>query len=357
MNRLIRGIGSSCWVPRHRQTICLGARSRLYSHGDAVKSIDTSFQKVLHEYEGINTQNVRVLNVQRGEKATSVDIVGMLRSKNINDILSIYSKIDCKDLSNNTLGNDVEPRVWHGHLQSLPAYMGPFQMVFVHADAMEESEEKDILRQCSLITRPGGSVVIWSSCKVVCDEPLIEYATHNLCLELADTSPNVLVFSVPDNFALQGGIRCMEGEIVKGYGRGSKNLGVPTANLSPVDVQGDIAGLPSGVYFGWAKLKTSETQQESDGLVHKMVMNIGKRPTFIKDNSPDISIEVHVMHSFQQDFYGQRMKVLVVGYLRPEMKFDTIEILLNRIQTDIGVSRTQLDGEVWSRYAEDPFFD
>ena len=148
----------------------------------------------------------------------------------------------------------------------------------------------------------------------------------------------------------------MEGEIVTGYGRGSKKLGVPTANLLPADVQEGISGLPSGVYFGWARLMTSTTQPESDGSVHKMVMNIGKRPTFVKDNSPDISVEVHVMHSFKGDFYGQRMKVLVVGYLRPEMKFNNLQELLNRIQTDIGLSKSQLDGAVWSRYAEDPFF-
>lgn len=359
MNRLIRGIGSSCWVPRYRQTSSWGATFRLYSHSDAIKSINTSLQTLLNDNQNIDVQNVRVLNVQRGEQATAVDIVGMLRSRNVDDILSVHSDVDCNVLENskNTLGNVLEPRVWHGQLESLPAYMGPFQMIIVDADMIEESKKRDILRQCSMITRPGGSIIVWSGREVVLEDTLIEDAMDNLCLEMADSGSNVLVFRVPEHFALRGGIRYMEGEIVTGYGRGSKELGVPTANLLPADVQGEIVGLPAGVYFGWAQLMTSESQQESDGLVHKMVMNIGKRPTFVKDNSPDISIEVHVMHSFQQDFYGQRMKVLVVGYLRPEMKFDTIQELLNRIQTDIGVSRTQLDGEFWSRYAKDPFFD
>ena len=32
---------------------------------------------------------------------------------------------------------------------------------------------------------------------------------------------------------LQGGPRYMEGEVVVGFGRGSKKMGVPTANLNP----------------------------------------------------------------------------------------------------------------------------
>lgn len=48
----------------------------------------------------------------------------------------------------------------------------------------------------------------------------------------------------------------MEGKVIKGFGRGSKQLGIPTANL-PVDdsLTPWIADIESGVYFGWASLR------------------------------------------------------------------------------------------------------
>ena len=335
------------------------ATYRLCSHDEAIKSIETSLHTILDDYQDTDLRNVRVLNVQAANRVPSIDTVSMLQSKNVHDILSVHGDLD--RLSNqphrNTLGNDAVPRVWHGELASLPAYMGPFQMILVDIDAMEEGTLRDTLTRCSLITRPGGSVLVWSNNGIQFEKTLLEDAMHGLCFELVDFGTHVAKLRVPDHFALQGGIRYMQGKIVTGYGRGSKKLGVPTANILPADVEGEIAGLPSGVYFGWAKLITSDTQLEADGLVHKMVMNIGKRPTFVKDNSPDVSVEVHIMHSFPEDFYGKRIKVLVLGYLRPEMKFENISVLLNRIQTDIGLSKSQLDGDVWSKYAADPFFD
>ncbi|KAF3061403.1 Riboflavin kinase [Daldinia childiae] len=47
----------------------------------------------------------------------------------------------------------------------------------------------------------------------------------------------------------------MEGTVISGFGRGSKELGIPTANL-PVDSVATpwIASAKSGVYFGYAAL-------------------------------------------------------------------------------------------------------
>lgn len=61
----------------------------------------------------------------------------------------------------------------------------------------------------------------------------------------------------------------VKGTVVKGFGRGSKELGIPTANLDP-EALGDAAltALPPGVYFGWASVGDSPA-------AHKMVMSIG----------------------------------------------------------------------------------
>lgn len=62
------------------------------------------------------------------------------------------------------------------------------------------------------------------------------------------------------------------GKVVKGFGRGNKQLGIPTANYP----EENVASLPSqyvpGVYYGWAQI--------NNGNVYKMVMSIGNNPHF-----------------------------------------------------------------------------
>ncbi len=71
------------------------------------------------------------------------------------------------------------------------------------------------------------------------------------------------------------------GKVVHGFGRGSKQLGIPTANF-PTEV---VDNLPEeykeGVYYGWA--------QVDNGPVYKMVMSIGKNPYFNNEKRTIVS--------------------------------------------------------------------
>lgn len=100
-------------------------------------------------------------------------------------------------------------------------------------------------------------------------------------------------------------------ELTKGFVACACVLQVPTANLPPEPLVDAIESLPNGVYFGWAQLVGGAG---SDGDVHKMVMNIGQRPTC--EDGGGRTVEVHVLHSYGGDFYGERMKALAMGYLR-----------------------------------------
>ena len=74
------------------------------------------------------------------------------------------------------------------------------------------------------------------------------------------------VMEYPDRNVLETPLR-LAGEVVKGFGRGSKELGIPTANL-PVESLGDaLDDIPPGVYYGWASVGDHEPC--------KMVMSIG----------------------------------------------------------------------------------
>ena len=54
----------------------------------------------------------------------------------------------------------------------------------------------------------------------------------------------------------------IKGEVVRGIGRGSKSLGIPTANLPPAAWDQCTGGVPantSGIYAGWASVGDDPT--------------------------------------------------------------------------------------------------
>lgn len=56
---------------------------------------------------------------------------------------------------------------------------------------------------------------------------------------------------MPEGYTFGRAPIALEEEVVTGFGRGSKQMGVPTANLKPEDLfAGPLDGLPLGVYFG-----------------------------------------------------------------------------------------------------------
>lgn len=74
-----------------------------------------------------------------------------------------------------------------------------------------------------------------------------------------------------------------------------------------------------------------------------MGLNFTECPTPLCLAGEDISVEVHIMHSYKEDFYGRHLKVVALGYLRPEIRFKGLPALLARIKQDIAGARLQLD--------------
>lgn len=56
---------------------------------------------------------------------------------------------------------------------------------------------------------------------------------------------------VPEGYAHPAAPIRLAGSVTHGYGRGSRQLGVPTANLPPAPLREQLSALPDGVYFGW----------------------------------------------------------------------------------------------------------
>lgn len=110
----------------------------------------------------------------------------------------------------------------------------------------------------------------------------------------------------------------LTGLVVGGYQVGRK-MGFPTANLSVGDPDKLIPA--DGVYAVGATVA---------GQTYKGMLCIGHRPTL--DNGAK-SIEVNILH-FNSDIYGQSICLTFVEYLRPELKFDSVDELIVQMRKD-----------------------
>lgn len=111
----------------------------------------------------------------------------------------------------------------------------------------------------------------------------------------------------------------MEGIVVDGYKVGRK-IGFPTANLQLVYTHKLIPA--EGVYAVYAQIENKRW---------KGMLNIGHRPTL--NNGSDLSIEVHILN-FNEDIYRKNIRIEFVHFLRPEMKFHSVDELIMQMQKD-----------------------
>lgn len=138
-----------------------------------------------------------------------------------------------------------------------------------------------------------------------------------------------------------------KGTIVKGFGRGSKELGIPTANMNEDAVNSLPENFQPGVYYGWAQIS-------DDSTVYKMVMSIGWNP-FYKNSKK--SMEVHIIHEFGRDLYDLTLKICVLGYIRPELDFNSLDELIAEIKNDISTSKDNLETQEALQYISNDFFN
>ena len=117
----------------------------------------------------------------------------------------------------------------------------------------------------------------------------------------------------------------IEGVVQNGDARG-RELGYPTANL----VLGDYQRPKYGIYAVRATL--------DDGSEHPGVANLGVRPTF---DPPQELLETHLL-DFSQDLYGRQMEVALHAFIRAELKFESIDALVEEMRKDEAAARRLL---------------
>lgn len=114
------------------------------------------------------------------------------------------------------------------------------------------------------------------------------------------------------------------GRIIHAKGLGKK-MGYPTANLELVD---NFVIPKYGVY---------DTDIIINGKKFKASTNIGTNPTVEHDG---IKIEAHIL-DFDEDIYGEIVELELLEFVRPELKFDSIEELFEQIAKDVLVTRNR----------------
>ncbi|UYN94403.1 MAG: bifunctional riboflavin kinase/FAD synthetase [Enhydrobacter sp.] len=118
----------------------------------------------------------------------------------------------------------------------------------------------------------------------------------------------------------------IEGVVEEGDKRG-RTIGFPTANVA----LGEYLRPRFGVYA---------VRALAGGAWHDGVANLGRRPTFGKLQE---NFEVHLF-DFEGDLYGEILRVALIDFIRPEMKFSGLEQLKAQIAADGQAARVALAG-------------
>ena len=119
----------------------------------------------------------------------------------------------------------------------------------------------------------------------------------------------------------------IRGKVVTGRDRGGKLLGIPTANINLHD---ELCP-KTGIYA---------VTVECRGKKYDGVANIGYSPTF---DDHEFTVEVHIF-DFDDDIYGEKIRVNFIERIRDEKKFSNIQELIDQIKRDMVAARKILSG-------------
>ena len=126
---------------------------------------------------------------------------------------------------------------------------------------------------------------------------------------------------------LMGHPYSLHGPVVHGDARG-RTIDVPTANIGYSHEKMIPA---NGIYACWAYL---------DGQKYRAAINIGINPTFTPDKQIP-NVEAHIL-DFKREIYGEDVRLEFVARLRDELRFSSVDTLLEQIWKDIAQARKLL---------------
>lgn len=123
-------------------------------------------------------------------------------------------------------------------------------------------------------------------------------------------------------------------QVVRGAGRGGRELGYPTANMYFPDT---VAVPADGVYAGWFEV-SDDGQIDGDmepGVKYPTAISVGTNPTFGDEQR---SVESFILDR-EADLYGRTAVVTFVRHLRGMERFSDVDQLLAAIGKDVEDTR------------------
>ncbi|TLG71792.1 bifunctional riboflavin kinase/FAD synthetase [Culicoidibacter larvae] len=121
---------------------------------------------------------------------------------------------------------------------------------------------------------------------------------------------------------LLGRSYCISGVVVHGFKRG-RTIGFPTANI-PLD---SYVMPKFGVYV---------THFYIDDKIYRGITNVGLTPTFAEDIP---ALTETFIFDFNDEIYDKLATVEFLHYIRPELKFDSVDELIDRMNDDAEYAR------------------
>lgn len=140
----------------------------------------------------------------------------------------------------------------------------------------------------------------------------------------------VTVGKVKEAAHLMGHPYRVQGLVAYGDQRG-RTIGFPTANLDYASEKVIPAG---GIYACWAYVGDEK---------HMAAINIGTNPTFTPDKTT-LNVEAYLL-DFDRDIYGEVLQLEFVERLRDELKYTTVDALIEQINLDVKQTREILGTE------------
>lgn len=159
---------------------------------------------------------------------------------------------------------------------------------------------------------------------IVCPVPPVEINGHRV--SSTAVRHRVAAGDLVEAAVLLGRPYTLSGPVVHGREL-ARSLGFPTANVRP----GNEALPPFGVYAVNVFLP---------GREHSLpgIANLGRRPTVERPGKGEVLLEVHLF-AWEGDLYGQDLIVECVGFIRPEIRFSSVEVLADQIRNDCRKAR------------------
>jgi len=162
---------------------------------------------------------------------------------------------------------------------------------------------------------------------------LMKYGIETVVVPYVTFEENIVSSTAVRNSISEGNIKAanemlghifsVSGTVYHGKKLGRK-LGFPTLNI----ILPDSSVIPKfGVYVSECLL---------DGKMYKAISNIGIRPTTDSntENAGIVNCETYLME-YSGDAYGKSITVFLHEMIRPEMRFNSIDLLISRIDEDV----------------------